>query len=145
MLTAGLGLKLENLDEALAAPDPGPWFEVYSGNYMMDGWPRLAAREAVRREHLVSYHGVGLSLASAVPPNPGHVARLARLARIEPCTLSDHIAWTRWGGVEHGDFLPFLRSRQTPSCVVDNIQRVQDMLRPAADRKPVHLYGPAGP
>lgn len=130
ILTAGLGFKLEHLDAVLAARDPGLWFEVHSENYMMDGGPRLAALEAVRREHPVSLHGVGLSLASVTPPDPDHVARLARLAkRIEPCAVSDHLAWTRSGGVEHGDFLPFPRSRSALACVVDNIQRVQDVLR----------------
>ncbi|MES1974987.1 MAG: DUF692 domain-containing protein [Pseudomonadota bacterium] len=130
MLTAGLGLKLEHLDAALAARDPGLWFEVHSENYMMDGGPRLAALEAVRRERPVSLHGVGLSLASTTPPSSGHVERLARLAaRIEPWVVSDHLAWTRWGDVEHGDFLPFPRSRQALDCVVANIQRVQDALR----------------
>lgn len=130
MLTAGLGLKLEHLDPALAARDPGLWFEVHSENYMMDGGARLAALEAVRRERPVSLHGVGLSLASTTPPSSGHVERLARLAaRIEPWVVSDHLAWTRWGDVEHGDFLPFPRSRQALDCVVANIQRVQDALR----------------
>lgn len=129
-LTAGLGFKLEHLDAVLAARTPGLWFEVHSENYMMDGGPRLAALEAVRREHPVSLHGVGLSLASVTPPDPVHVARLARLAdRIEPCAVSDHLAWTRSGGVEHGDFLPFPRSRSALACVIDNIQRVQDVLR----------------
>lgn len=130
MLTAGLGLKLEHLDAALAARDPGLWFEVHSENYIMDGGPRLAALEAVRRERPVSLHGVGLSLASTMPPSSGHVERLARLAaRIEPWVVSDHLAWTRWGDVEHGDFLPFPRSRQALDCIVANIQRVQDALR----------------
>ena len=41
--TAGLGLKLDHLDEAFACEAAGLWFEVHAENYMVDGGPRLAA------------------------------------------------------------------------------------------------------
>lgn len=36
-ITAGLSFKLEHLDEALTARNPGLWFEVHAENYMVDG------------------------------------------------------------------------------------------------------------
>ena len=39
---AGLGLKPQHYDAALAAPADGLWFEVHPENYMVDGGPRLA-------------------------------------------------------------------------------------------------------
>lgn len=127
--TAGLGLKLEHLDVALAARARGLWFEVHSENYMMDGGPRLAALDAVRATHPVSLHGVGLSLASVTLPDPDHVARLARLVdRIDPIAVSDHLAWTSWNGVQHADFLPFPRTFEALDRTIDNIGRVQDAI-----------------
>lgn len=32
IMTAGLGFKLEHLDEALTARNPGLWFEVHAEN-----------------------------------------------------------------------------------------------------------------
>jgi hypothetical protein len=128
-LTAGLGFKTDHLDEALTARVDGLWFEVHAENYMVDGGPRLAALEAVRARHPVALHGVGLSLASAEPPDPVHLSRLRALVdRIDPLAVSDHLAWQRWRGVHHADFLPFPRTREALAQVIDNIDRVQMVL-----------------
>ena len=128
-LTAGLGFKMQHLDEALTSRDPGLWFEVHAENYMVDGGPRLAALAALRQRHPISLHGVGLSLASATAPDPVHLARLLTLVeRIQPVAVSDHLAWHTWNGVHHADFLPFPRTEAALACVVANVQRVQDRL-----------------
>jgi uncharacterized protein (UPF0276 family) len=41
VLTAGLGLKPQHYDAALACPADGLWFEVHPENYMVAGGPRL--------------------------------------------------------------------------------------------------------
>ncbi len=127
--TAGLGLKTQHLDEILTSRDPGLWFEVHAENYMVDGGPRLAALAAVRDRHPISIHSVGLSLASVEPPDPASLRRLADLvARFEPIAVSDHLAWQKWNGVHHADFLPFPRTRAALETVADNVQRVQEAL-----------------
>ena len=124
--TAGLGFKTEHLDDALTSSEPGLWFEVHAENYMVDGGPRLAALAALRDAHPISLHGVGLSLASATPPDADHLARLATLvARVEPFAVSDHLAWQRWHGIHHSDFLPFPRTRAALTYAVENVDRVQ--------------------
>jgi uncharacterized protein (UPF0276 family) len=128
-LTTGLGFKTGHLDEVLDRRDPGLWFEVHAENYMVDGGPRLAALRAVRARHPVSLHGVGLSLASPAPPDGDHLARLAALvARVDPVAVSDHLAWQRWNGAHHADFLPFPRTQGALDQVADNVRRVQDAL-----------------
>ena len=137
--TGGLGFKTDHLDEALTSREPGLWFEVHAENYMVDGGPRLAALTALRDCHPVSLHGVGLSLASATPPDADHLARLAMLvARIEPFAVSDHLAWQRWNGVHHSDFLPFPRTRAALVCTIENVDRVQ-----AALGRPIMVENPS--
>lgn len=127
--TVGLGLKARHYDEALASPAAGLWFEVHPENYMVDGGPRLKWLEAIRREKPLSLHGVGLSLAGDVAPDPEHLARLKTLAdRFEPFIMSEHLAWSRGGGVYHPDLLPFPRTRQMLKRVSDNVARAQDAL-----------------
>lgn len=129
-LTAGLGFKMEHLDEALPSRAPGLWFEVHAENYMVDGGPRLAALMRLRETRAISLHGVGLSLASVEPPSTDHLSRLAQLVeRIEPIAVSDHLAWQRWDGMHHADFLPFPRTRAALQCTIDNVDRVQTHLR----------------
>jgi uncharacterized protein len=129
IMTAGLGFKLEHLDEALAARNPGLWFEVHAENYMVDGGPRLRALMALAERFAISLHGVGLSLASVEPPSGDHLRRLRVLAdRVRPAAVSDHLAWQKWEGAHHADFLPFPRTRQALDMTADNVARVQDAL-----------------
>ena len=126
---AGVGFKAEHFDEALAAPAAGLWFEVHAENYMVDGGPRLAMLEAVRRERPLSLHGVGMSLAGAGPPDEVHLARLKRLVdRFEPALVSEHLAWSRLDGRCFPDLLPVPRTNEVLARLSANISRVQDGL-----------------
>ena len=72
--TAGLSFKAVHYEQAMACPAAGLWFEVHAENYMVDGGPRLAMLEQLRRERPLSLHGVGLSLGSASEPDADHLA-----------------------------------------------------------------------
>lgn len=127
--TAGLGFKTEHLDEALTSRVDGLWFEVHAENYMVDGGPRLAALSALAERHPISLHGVGLSLASVEQPSPDHLQRLRQLAeRIAPIAISDHLAWQKWDGAHHADFLPFPRTMAALDVCAANVARVQQAL-----------------
>jgi len=129
-LTAGLSLKPQHYDAALACLADGLWFEVHPENYLVDGGPRLAWLEAIRARHAVSLHGVALSLAADAEPEPAHLARLAQLARrVEPVLVSEHLAWSTWRGAYHPDLLPFPRTSEALARVTDNVSRTQDALR----------------
>jgi len=129
-LTAGLGLKPQHYEAALACPADGLWFEVHPENYMVAGGPRLARLEAIRARHAISLHGVALSLAADAEPDPAHLARLAGLARrIEPALISEHLAWSTWRGAYHPDLLPFPRSGEALARIADNVSRTQDALQ----------------
>ena len=128
-LAAGVGFKAEHFEEALAAPAAGLWFEVHAENYMVNGGPRLAMLETVRSERPLSLHGVGMSLAGAVPPDADHLARLKLLVdRFEPELVSEHLAWSRLDGRCFPDLLPVPRTNEVLTRLADNIGQVQDAL-----------------
>jgi uncharacterized protein (UPF0276 family) len=139
-LTAGLGLKPQHFDAALACRASGLWFEVHPENYMVAGGPRLAWLDAIREQHPLSLHGVATSLAADAAPDTAHLERLAMLVdRLEPALISEHLAWSTWGGVYRPDLLPVPRTRQALQRIVDNVTRVQDRLRrPIALENPSH-------
>ena len=127
--TAGLGFKPQHFSEALASPAVGLWFEVHAENYMVDGGPRLAMLEQLRRDRPLSLHGVGLSLGSPTEPDRDHVAALKRLVdRFEPALVSEHLAWSRLDGRSFPDLLPLPRINETLACLSANIGRVQEAL-----------------
>jgi uncharacterized protein (UPF0276 family) len=140
LLTAGLGLKARHYDAALACSSAGLWFEVHPENYMVDGGPRLAWLEAIRSKHPVSLHGVALSLAADAEPDTAHLKRLTELARrVEPALISEHLAWSTWRGAYHPDLLPFPRTTEALTRIVDTISRTQDALqRRIAVENPSH-------
>ncbi len=137
---AGLGLKAQHYEDALACAADGLWFEVHPENYMVDGGPRLAWLEAIRARHPLSLHGVSLSLAADAPPDTAHLRRLAALvARTEPVLVSEHLAWSTWRGHYYPDLLPFLRTDDALARIADNVQRTQDALgRRIAVENPTH-------
>lgn len=127
-LAAGTGFKPQHIDDALRCTSPGLWFEVHPENYL-GGGPLPAMLDAVADRHPVSLHGVSLSLASAAPPDAGHLRRLRGLVdRVNPVLLSEHLAWSSWGGAYLPDLLPFPRTHEALACVVENVQRSQDAL-----------------
>jgi len=140
LLTAGLGLKSEHYDAALACTAAGSWFEVHPENYMVAGGPRLAWLEAIRNRHPISLHGVALSLAADAAPDAAHLQRLTELARrIEPALISEHLAWSTWRGAYHSDLLPFPRTTAALVRIADNVARTQDALqRRIAIENPSH-------
>lgn len=126
---AGLGLKAQHGEQALAAPAEGLWFEVHAENYMVAGGPRLALLEAIREERPLSLHGVGMSLAGAELPDDGHLARLKRLVeRFEPFLLSEHLAWSRSGNHALPDLLPFPRSNEALQLICRNVDHAQSLI-----------------
>ena len=127
--TAGLSFKPVHYEQAMACPAAGLWFEVHAENYMVDGGPRLAMLEALRKRFPLSIHGVGLSLAGVEKPDRQHLAKLRRLVdRFEPFLLSEHLAWSRHGEVSFPDLLPFPRTTEALEIIARNIDITQSVL-----------------
>jgi hypothetical protein len=124
----GIGLRAGHVAEVIATHPDIAWLEVHAENYM-GGGKALRDLERVRRDHAVSLHGVGLSLGGAERPDPRHLGRLRDLAdRIEPCLVSEHLAWASHGGVYFNDLLPLPYTRETLDIVARNVTIAQDAL-----------------
>jgi uncharacterized protein (UPF0276 family) len=126
---AGIGLKPQHFRDVLATrPDVG-FFEVHAENYMVDGGPLHHHLGRIREHHALSLHGVGLSLGGETPPDESHLDRLAALiARYEPASFSEHLAWSTHGDLFLNDLLPVAYDRPTLERVCRHIDRVQERL-----------------
>ena len=95
----GVGLRAPHYREILATRPSIGWFEAHSENYFGDGGQPLAFLDAIRADYPLSLHGVGLSLGSCDPLSLPHLQKLKRLiARVEPCMVSEHLAWSSFAG-----------------------------------------------
>jgi len=77
----------------------------------------------------VTLHGIGLSLGSAEGLDPGRVRHVARVVEaVEPPWFSEHIAFTRAGGVEIGHLAPLPFTREAVAAVAANVQELRAAL-----------------
>ena len=145
-LGAGLGVKPQHWTSVLACDSPGFWVEVHAENHMVDGGPRLDALDALRAQHPLSLHGVGLSIGGHAPIDQKHLLRLKRLVdRFQPKLLSEHLAWCQHGGVAFPDLLPVARTAKNAVRIADRIDAVQNALgRPIAIENPTHYLTDVG-
>ncbi|MDG1418891.1 MAG: DUF692 domain-containing protein [Maricaulis sp.] len=127
--SAGLGLKPEHFRSALDARASGLWFEVHAENFMAAGGPRLAWLEAIRAQHPLSIHGIGLSLGGSDPVDKSHLSRLKVLVdRYQPALVSEHMAWSVLDGTYFPDLLPPLLNKTSLARFTGHIDQVQEAL-----------------
>ncbi len=126
---AGTSFKAQHAEAIAMSPGPVEWFEVHPENYMVEGGPRLAQLEALRRDFGLSLHGVGLSLGSGQGPNDEHLGRLRRLIdRFQPGLVSEHLAWSSYDGLYLADLLPPALTESLLEAVVNALDRTQTAL-----------------
>lgn len=125
---AGIGLRSPHVAEILERRPAVGWLEVHAENYM-GGGPAVRALERLRHVYPIAVHGVGLSLGSAGSLDAVHLERLAALVeRLEPVLVSEHLAWSRVGGVYLNHLLPLPYDDETLAVVSEHVERVQDRL-----------------
>jgi len=123
----GVGWRAE-MEHAIATAEPD-FLEVMAEHIRPDEEmpPFLAAWIGERRP--IAVHSVSLSLGSAEPAPRQAVAALADAARrCGAQVVSDHIAFTRAGGIDHSHLLPLPRTAAAVDAVVRNVLSVQPQL-----------------
>lgn len=127
--TAGLGFKPEHFHDIMAQPGAVGFFEVHAENYMGDGGAPHAMLTALRSDHALSIHGVGLSIGGAQGLNRAHLDRLRKLIdRYQPESFSEHLAWSSHGTAWLNDLLPLPYTQETLDTICTHINQVQDRL-----------------
>jgi uncharacterized protein (UPF0276 family) len=136
---AGIGLKPQHYHEIVEhAPDIG-FFEVHAENYMVAGGAFHHFLGLLRERYPLSLHGVGLSIGGIEPLDEAHLDRLAQLvARYQPQSFSEHLAWSSHSQVFFNDLLPVAYDSATLARVCEHIDRVQSRLQ-----RPMLLENPA--
>lgn len=126
---AGVGFKPQHLADIRRDPHPPAFFEVHAENYMGAGGLPHAQLAALRADHALSVHGVGLSIGGAGGLDADHLARLRALCdRYEPESFSEHLAWSSHGAEYLNDLLPLPYTSGTLAAVCDHVDLVQQVL-----------------
>lgn len=126
---SGIGLRAPHFEEVLREKPPVGFLEAHSENYFRAGSVPFEYLMRCRETYPVSLHGVGLSLGSADGVSEDHLRKLKQLVlSVEPALVSDHISWSRIGGVAVPDLLPLPLTKEALDILCANIDRTQDFL-----------------
>ncbi|MGD9902754.1 MAG: DUF692 domain-containing protein [Vicinamibacterales bacterium] len=144
-LSAGIGLRLPHLEEAVASHPPAAWLEVHPENVLANPHA-LELLAELARHYPISVHTVGLSVGSATGVDRRHLARIRALVdRLDPVLVSGHLAWSTHGAEYLNDLLPLPYDFETLHLVTRQLLEVQDGLgRPFLLENPSSYVGFTG-
>lgn len=123
----GVGYKPQHFSDLMTSPGPVSWVEVHAENYMGDGGRPHAQLRALQNRFALSVHGVGLSIGGEGALDTDHLQRLKTLlARTQPASFSEHLAWSTHGAEFLNDLLPLPYTQKTLDRVSAHISELQD-------------------
>jgi uncharacterized protein (UPF0276 family) len=139
----GLGLRKPHYTDFLDALVDVDFVEAISENFMVEGGRPLDILRSVRRNYPIALHGVSMSLGSADGLDPDYLRRLKKLVdEIEPIFVSDHLSWSRIGGLNSHDLLPLPFNEEALAVFSSNLCAAQEMLqRPMLIENPSTYMG----
>ena len=126
----GVALRSEHFPQVLQeGPPPVDWIELIVERFLrVRGGGRFEVLERLRRDLPVALHGTRMSIAGVDPLDRTYLLELRDLVdRVQPALVSDHLAWTSFGGSEF-DLLPVPYTEEALRHVVRRVLAVQDLL-----------------
>jgi uncharacterized protein (UPF0276 family) len=124
---AGVGLRFPHYAHFLEERPSISWIEVCPENHRTGVRQQLL--EDLRADYPLSAHGIGLSLGSHGSLSKDHLQFLKDFCgRFEPSLVSEHIAWSSYGGAFLNDLLPVPYTEESLKLMVNHIQETQEFL-----------------
>ncbi|RJS19348.1 hypothetical protein DRW03_23265 [Corallococcus sp. H22C18031201] len=124
-LGAGIGLR-RDFYEALPRTERAlDWVEIIPENFLTLGGRPQRALDACRERWSVLPHGVGLNIGGPDALDEDYVSRLSALVRrVDAPFFSDHLCYSRLGGVHLHDLLPLPFTEAAVEHVVPRVREV---------------------
>jgi uncharacterized protein (UPF0276 family) len=127
VLGAGLGFREPYRADVLLNGDEADFLEVIADHYLDAAPEKLRELDLLAERYTLIPHGLNLSLGSAEGLDPDYRdALLGLVRRLDPPWWSEHVAFTRAGGVEIGHLAPLPFNREALDVLATNIAEVQD-------------------
>lgn len=126
--SAGIGLRLPHIEEAVATRPAVAWLEIHPENFVANPHATELLTD-LARSYPISVHTVGVSVGSATGIDRRHLARVrALIERVNPILVSGHLAWSTHGSEYLNDLLPLPYDDETLRIVSDQLAEVEDGL-----------------
>ncbi|MGW8955927.1 DUF692 domain-containing protein [Streptomyces sp. NPDC055709] len=126
ILGSGLGYREEISSSIRGNRDQIDWLEIITEHFISAPADRREFLRELRSEFPIIPHGTELSIGTESPLDPHYLARLADLVEdIDAPWFSDHLCFTRAGGIGLGTLTPIPRSRAAAKSAAKRAQQVQ--------------------
>jgi uncharacterized protein (UPF0276 family) len=124
-LGAGIGLRREFYDELPLTERTVDWLEIIPENFMSLGGRSQRVLDACAERWRVLPHGVGLNIGGPDALDEEYITRLTALVkRLDAPFFSDHLCYSRLGGVYLHDLLPLPFNEEAVEHVVPRVREV---------------------
>lgn len=129
-LGVGLGFRPQFRGELFLNQDKVDFLEITADHYI-DSNPQKIEELSLLKQHFpLIPHGLSLSPGSAEGLDEIYLEKFARLVEdIQPEWCSDHICFTKSGGVDIGHLSPVPFTREAVNVLVRNIKRIKSRIK----------------
>jgi uncharacterized protein (UPF0276 family) len=130
VLGVGIGFREPFLSDLFQHRDDIDFLEITADHYFDAPAEKSAELDLLARHFPIIPHGLDLSLGSAEGIDNAYLDAMAEIVeRLDPPWWSEHIAFTRAGGVSIGHLAPLPWTHEAVDVVVRNVERVQCRIR----------------
>lgn len=128
-LGVGLGYRALHFSDLFLQRREVDFLEI-TADHFFDAPPERLEQLALLREHFTLIpHGLNLSVGSADGLSTDYLEKFAELAgNLNPPWWSEHLAFTRAGGVEIGHLTPLPFTREAVAAVAANVKRARQAI-----------------
>lgn len=129
-LGVGLGYRQMYQSEVFRHRPDIDFLEIIPDHFFDASGPHARYLDLLSAHFPLIPHGLGLSLGSAEGLDHEYLSCLAQLvARLQPPYWSEHIAFTKAGGLDIGHLTPLPKTRESLRVLRDNIRQAQEVLQ----------------
>jgi uncharacterized protein (UPF0276 family) len=129
-LGVGIGFREPFRAELFRHRDRVDFLEITADHYMDATPEKNAELDLLARNFSIIPHGLDLSLGSAEGIDDDYLAAMADIVdRLDPPWWSEHIAFTRAGGVPIGHLAPLPFTREAVDVIARNVERARKRIR----------------
>jgi len=128
-LGVGVGFREPFRGDLFLQRDRVDFLEITADHYLDAPPEKLRELELLAEHFTLVPHALNLSLASAEGLDRDYLKKLARLVRrLNPPWWSDHVAFTRAGGVDIGHLSPTVYSAEAARVIARNVETVRELI-----------------
>lgn len=128
-LGVGLGFRPVHRDEVFSHRHSIDFFEIVADHYYSPSPFKQSELELLKNNFPLIPHGLGLSIGSADGVDARYLKNFQSVVEVlRPAWCSDHIAFTRAGGIDIGHLTSLPKTTTSLQLIRENLRRVQDSI-----------------